>query len=139
MKYAVVYFTRTGHSRGIAKAVASSLKVGAEDVNDDPSLHGVDLLFIVGGIYGGASDSRLLRFVDRIEPAMVKKAVLITSSAGGSRGQPRVRDILAKNGIEVLADEYRCRGNFLLIGLFHPKQREIDGAAAFAVKMAAGK
>jgi flavodoxin len=139
MKYAVVYFSRTGHSQKIAKAVASALKVAAEDITGDPTLSGIDLLFIVGGIYGGVSDPKLLQFVDRIEPDLVKKAALVTSSAGGSRGQEKVREILERNGIEVLKDEYRCRGNFLLIGLSHPKQAEIDGAAAFARKTAALK
>ena len=139
MKCAVVYFSRTGHSRKLAKAVASALKTGAENIENDPMFSGIDLLFIAGGIYGGASDPVMLRFADRLDPALVKKAVLVTSSAGGSRGQDQVRAILERNGIEVLKDEYKCRGNFLLISLRHPSQKEIDGAAAFAVRVTAGK
>lgn len=139
MKCAVVYYSRTGHSRRLAKAVASALKIGAEDIENDPMFSGVDLLFIAGGIYGGASDPKLLQFVDRLDPALVKKAALVTSSAGGSRGQDKVRAILERNGIEVLKDEFKCRGNFLLISLRHPSQKEVDGAAAFAVRVTAGK
>ncbi len=50
MRTAVVYLTRSGHSRTIAQAIATALQVPAQDIKTGPKLSGVDLLFVVGGI-----------------------------------------------------------------------------------------
>ena len=136
MKNEVIYLTKTGHSKKIAEAVAAALGVQAKDIKTKPALEGVDTLFIVGGIYGGVSDPATLEYAAGLKGDAVKKAALLCSSAGGKAGQDKLRQLLKDNGIEVCADEYICRGNFLVVGLGHPNKEEIAGAAAFAKKIA---
>ena len=81
MKRKVIYCTKTGHSRKIARAIAQELQVQAEDIKTGPVLKDVDLLFIVGGIYGGKSDPAMLGYINNIDGSMVRKAALVTSCA----------------------------------------------------------
>jgi hypothetical protein len=49
-----------------------------------------------------------------------------------------VRETLKSNNIEVLPDEFVCKGSFLFVGLGRPDQTEIDNAVSFAKKVARG-
>lgn len=138
MKTAVLYLSKTGHSKKIAEAVAGSLGVQAQSVKDQPVLSGIDLLFVVGGIYAGKSDPKLLKYLGTLSREQVKRAALISSSRGKSK-QDMVRDTLTGKGIQVLADEYVCQGSFLFFGMGHPNAQEIAGAVAFAKKLSAAK
>ena len=135
MKTAVIYRSMTGHSKKIARAVAAAIGAEAVNIKDNPALSGIDLLFVVGGIYSEESLPETIGLIKTLNGAKVKKAALITSSMSDKAGQDEARKILESNGIEVL-DEYRCRGNFLFVKLGHPNAREIDGAVRFAEKLA---
>jgi flavodoxin len=138
MKIAVIYYSKTGHSRKIAMAVAGGLGVQAQSVSANLVLNSVDLLFVVGGIYGGKSDPKLLKYLATLSKSQVKRAALITSSMSRSR-QDMARNTLYINGIEVVSDEYILQGSLLFFGLGHPNSREIAGALAFAKKLSDGK
>ena len=132
MKTAVIYRSMTGHSKKIARAIGAELGVEAQKVKKKkPQLAGVDLAFLVGGIYSGKSLPQMLDFANTLTPAMVARVALVTSSAMDKVGQDQVRAILTANQIPVI-DEYRCRGNFLLYKMGHPNKKEIAGAVAFA-------
>lgn len=133
----VIYCTKTGHSRKIARAIAEELEVQAEDIKTGPVLKDVDLLFIVGGIYGGKSDPAMLGYLKNIDGSMVKKAALITSCVSKKHKQDMVRELLVNKQIEVVADEFLCRGSFLFIGLGHPDESDLNQAVAYAAKIAA--
>lgn len=134
-KQAVLYATMTGHSRKIAKAVGKALDVRVLDIRARPLFADVDLLFIVGGVYGGKSLPALLKYVKGLDKECVKKAVLMTSSARKQK-QDDLRRLLHEKGIEVL-DEFACPGSFLFLSFGHPNKRDIEQAVAFAVRMSA--
>jgi len=134
MKTAVVYFSRTNHSKKIAEAIATSLQLKAIDVKTKPTLEAVDLLIVVGGIYAGASSPELKEYAESISKQQVRKVLLITSCLSNRQKQDMIREILGKNGIEVAADEFVCRGNFLFFGLGHPNSEEIKAAVSFTKK-----
>ena len=131
MKQAVVYLTKTGHSRKLAHAVAEVLGVPAQAVKNSPSLPEDCQLFLVGGIYGGHSLPPMLEYAHSLSPERVRQAVLITSCTTGQTRQDDVRQALLQNGIPV-ADEFVCRGSFLFLGLGHPNKQELADAAALA-------
>lgn len=134
MKTALVYFSRTGHSKRIAKAIAEALQITPLDVKSEPVLDEVDLLFIVGGIYGGASSPELKAYAEGLSKSSVKKAALITSCLNRIHRQSMIREILTRKGIDVAPDEFVCRGSFLFFGLGHPSKEEIGAAISFARK-----
>lgn len=134
MKTKVAYFSKTGHSRKIAQAVAGELGTAALDVSEKPDIRGTDLLFIVSGIYGGKPDPGLLSFISALSPAEVKRVAFITSSKGGTRAEA-ARQALAETGIPAANDEYTCIGSFLIFSRKHPTEDEIQGACDFARKL----
>ena len=132
MNTAIVYSSKTGHSKKIAEAIAQELKVPAQDIRTGPVLQDIDILFIASGIYAGKSSSALMEYVNQISSEQVKKVFLITSSASGKTPQSMVRNELSKKGIPVDPDEYVCQGNFLFVSSGHPTSEEIAAAVAFA-------
>ena len=132
MKTALIYISKTGHSSKIAKAISAELQIEAEDIKSNPKLNNVDLLFIVGGIYGGQSLPELITYIKNIDNGMVKKAALVTSCVSKKTKQNLVKELLVKNNIEVLTNEFICQGNFLFIGLGHPNKTDIDNAVSYA-------
>jgi len=134
MKNSVIYASKTGHSRKIANAVASELKVDAYDVKKTPILENVDILYIVGGIYAGKSAPEMIDYLKTLSEKNVKRAVLLTSSASKKGRQNDVRKILTDNGIAVSEEEFKCRGGFLIIAIGHPNSEDIKNAVEFVKK-----
>ncbi len=133
-KISIIYATKTRHSKKIAEAIGKALNIQALNVSTRPVLEDTDLLFIVGGIYGGESLPLLLDFVKALDRGKVKRAALVTSCASKKHRQDSVRKLLQQKGIEVL-DEIICRGSFLFIGFGHPNKRDIEEAVNFAVRV----
>lgn len=134
-KIAVIYATKTNHSKKLAEAIGSALTVKAENITENPTLQDIGLLFIVSGIYGGASLPELLKFISEMEAPALKRVVLITSCASGKQRQDAVRRILEEKKIEVL-DEFVCKGAVFFVSFNHPNTKDLEKAANFALKIA---
>ncbi len=137
MRIELIYATKTGHSRKIALGVAKELGITAQDIKDNPKLENVDMLFIVGGIYGGKSMPELITYVKSLSKDSVKRAALLTSSAGLKTPQTEVRQILSENGVTVVEDEFKCKGKFIFVSRKHPNEEDINNAVVFAKRMIA--
>jgi len=137
-KIDVIYATTTKHSKKLAEAIGEALKVEAKNIAENPTLHDIDLLFIVGGIYGGASMPELLAYIKEMDAPALKHAVLVTSCASGKQRQDAVRRILEEKGIKVM-DEFVCKGAILFVSLTHPNCKDLKEAADFALEIAGPK
>lgn len=135
MKTALIYASKTGHSGKIANAIAKELNIPAQNISSNPKLENVDLLFIVGGIYGSQSLPELINYIKNLDNGMVKKAVLVTSSASQKVRQEEIRKILNSKNISVIEEEFICKGGFLFMSMKHPNKTDIENAVAFAKKV----
>ncbi|PKM38719.1 MAG: hypothetical protein CVV04_14075 [Firmicutes bacterium HGW-Firmicutes-9] len=129
-KTGIVYATKTKHSEKLAKAIGSALDVKPQNIDSRPRFTGVDLLFIVGGIYGGESNEKLVEYVKSIDPAATKAVALVTNCASGRQKQLSVRRILEGNGVQVV-DEFVCKGAILFVALRHPDKKDLANAVDF--------
>jgi flavodoxin len=136
MKTAVVYCSKTGHSRKIAHAVAEALQTSAQDIRSAPALDAVDLLFVVGGIYGGTSAPELIQYCRSLDSGKIGPAVLMTSCASRKMKQAQVRQALTEAGVPVCDEEFVCRGSFLFMGIGHPNRADLEQAILFARRIA---
>ena len=130
-KTGIVYATRTKHSEKLANAIGSALDIKPENIDSRPRFAGLDLLFIVGGIYGGESNEELVEYVKSIDPAATKAVALVTNCASGRQKQLSVRRILEGNGVQVV-DEFVCKGAILFVALRHPDKKDLANAVDFA-------
>ncbi len=105
-----------------------------QDIKDNPVLNTTDLLFIVGGIYGGVSMPELLEYVKGLDATILKCSVLVTSCASGKQKQIAVRSILEEKGIKVIG-EFICKGAILFVSGSHPNQKDLTDVKNFAVRM----
>jgi len=137
MRTAVIFATKTGHSRKLAVAIGKELTIEPQEFRQLAKFQPVDLLFLVGGIYAGKSLPEFLGFIQSLQPEMVRKVVLVTSSMGKRTRQDAIRRLLLEKGIEVSKDEFTCQGSFLFFGMGHPDASEIEAAAAFAREQSA--
>ena len=131
---AVLYATKTNHSQKLAIAIGSAFGVKAANITEHPDLHAVDLLFLVGGIYGGVSMPELLDFLKGLEAPSLKHAALVTSCASGKHRQDAARRILEEKGVRVLG-EFVCKGAILFVSLPHPNAKDLQNATDFALEM----
>lgn len=132
-KIAVVYATRTKHSKKLAEAIGSALKVTVLNIKDKPVLDDVQLLFIVGGIYGGVSSPELLEFVRSLDVPTLQDAALVTSCASAKQRQTEVHNILLEKRITVL-DEFVCKGS-MFVSHKHPNTQDVEEAKDFAIRI----
>lgn len=130
-KQRIIFATKTGHSRKIAEAMGRALNLPVNNIKDHPDLHDVEILFIVGGIYGGESLPQLLTFIKEIEGENVAAAALVTSCASNKQRQEEVRRILEEKKIKVVR-EFVCPGSFLFLRFRRPNQTDIKAAITFA-------
>jgi len=130
-KTGIVYATKTKHSLKLAEAIGAALNIKPENIDSNPRFAGLDLLFIVGGIYGGESNPELAEYVKSIDPAAAKAVALVTNCASGRQKQLSVRRILEGNGVEVV-DEFVCKGAILFVALWHPDKKDLANAVEFA-------
>jgi flavodoxin len=135
MNIAICYYTKLGHSKKIAQAIAGEFQTIAQDIRTNPKLTDVDLLCIVSGIYGGRSAPELLDYLRSVDRQQVKQALLITSSAGKTTTAAEVRTVLTDLGIPVADEEFTCQGAILFVGMGHPNKADIHNAIAFARRM----
>jgi len=131
MKNTVVYYTKLGHSKKIAWAVANELGVKAQDIRENPEIKDVDQLYIVSGIYGIVSAPQLLEFLKTLDGQKIKRAYLLTSSGGKTTRAAEVRSVLTELGIPVAEEEFTCQGAIFLFGMGHPNKADIQNAIHF--------
>ncbi|KPU43548.1 flavodoxin [Oxobacter pfennigii] len=125
----VVYATKTQHSRKIAEAIGKELGTETKKISGSSQPEKTDLLFLVGGIYGGKCNPELLSYAEKLTSSLVNKAVLVTSSVSTSlRSQSDIRKVLLEKGIDII-DEITCTGGFLFINFTHPDKKDIQTIA----------
>ncbi|MCR5558487.1 MAG: hypothetical protein K6F75_13120 [Butyrivibrio sp.] len=108
MKIAVRYCSKTqfGNTRRIAVAIAEGVGVRAVSITAKPQLEEkVDILFLGGAPYANIMAPELRDYVNSIDPAMVSKVVLFTTSNWSKRTVLALKKILKSKGISV-CDEF---------------------------------
>ena len=138
MKTAVIYATKTKHSKKLAEAIASAFHVEAKNITENPELQDKELLFIASGIYGGVSMPELVEYVKKLKAPLPKQVAIITSCTSGKQKQVNLRSALEEKGIEVI-DEFVCRGSFLFFSMKHPNDKDLQDAVEFALNVASKK
>ena len=108
MNIAVRYCSKTpfGNTRRIAEAIADGIGVEAVSIIDEPKLkEKADVLFLGGAPYANIMALELREYANSIDPAMVSKVVLFTTSNWSRRTVLALKKILKRKGISV-CDEY---------------------------------
>ncbi|MCR5740912.1 MAG: flavodoxin [Gammaproteobacteria bacterium] len=102
MNVKVRYFSKLGNTKKIAEAMASALNIEAKSIVDEAELKDyTDILFLGGAPYANVMDPKLKKYASDLNPNMVKRVVLFTTSNWSKRTVKGLKKILREKGIEV--------------------------------------
>ncbi|WP_305767799.1 flavodoxin domain-containing protein [Candidatus Epulonipiscium viviparus] len=131
MKTKVVYFTKSGHTETIAKAIAEELNTEASTI-DDPLTEQVDILFLGASLYKMGIDKKVLAFVDSLDATKIGNVVLFSTSALSDSGYGKLKKRLEDKGISVRSEHFHCKGAFMLLNKHRPNTDDVIAAKKFA-------
>ncbi len=125
MNAAVRYFSRSGNTKAVAKAVAKA--AGTEAVSVDAAnaalTESVDVLFVGGALYAYGIDKHLKGYLESLDPALVRKAAVFSTSWLSKHAIDLIKNALVEKGIPVADDALYFRG--------HPSDAQLQSAADF--------
>lgn len=130
MNTAIRYFSKFGHSRQMAEAIAEVTGAKALTVSE-PLSEPVDILFLGAGVFLGKVNSAVDEFVRNLNPADVKCVVCFGSSAIVDSPVPMLRKMLEARGVTVAPDSFSCKGSMGPIKAGHPDSKDLEDLRNF--------
>lgn len=131
MQIAVRYCSKTkfGNTRRIAEAIAEGVGVTAVSIVSEPQLtQKTDILFLGGAPYANIMAPELREYANKLDPAMVSRVVLFTTSNWSRRTVSALKKILRDKQIPVSEDYFYAQ----MLGI----DGKIEAAKEFGKKMA---
>ncbi len=135
MKIAVRYYTKTGNTERLAKAVAEAVGVKAEPISV-PVDEEVDILFLGNSYYAFSIDPEVRDFIGSLDKSKVGKIVNFGSAAMLNSTWKKVKAEADKAGIPIDNREFHCKGEFKGLHKGRPNADDLKAAADFAKKIA---
>ncbi len=135
MKIAVRYYTKTGNTERLAKAVAEAVGVKAEPISV-PVDEEVDILFLGNSYYAFSIDPEVRDFIGSLDKSKVGKIVNFGSAAMLNSTWKKVKAEADKAGIPMDNREFHCKGEFKGLHKGRPNADDLKAAADFAKKIA---
>lgn len=131
MKIAVRYYTKTGNTKRLAKAVGEA--VGAEAMPiSEPVNDYVDILFLGNSYYAFSIDPEVRSFIRSLDSSKVGRIVNFGSAAMLNSTYKKVKAEAEKSGIAMDKREFHCKGEFKGIHKGRPDDDDLKAAADFA-------
>lgn len=131
MKIAIRYYTKTGNTKKLAKAMADAIGVEALSI-DNPVDEEVDCLLLGSSYYAFDIDPEVKKFIDSLDASKVKAIVNFGSAALLNSTRKQVEKAAAAKGIPVAEEEFHCKGKFKMMHKDRPNAEDLANAAEFA-------
>ena len=146
MKSVVIYYSATGNTEKVAKAIAGAVAGEIKRVEEikPAELADYDLIFIGTPVHGSRSSKKIEDFLDELPQLSGKKgAAFCTMHIGGAKMTFKIiKEKLEKKGI-IFIDSFSCLGWSRLVANFGPRifnkgrpnEEDFKKAAEFAKKV----
>ena len=130
MNVAVRYYTRSGNTEKLAKAIGGALDVESRTI-DAPL---TDVLFLGCSYYAFDVDDKVKKFLVDNKDFIGKIVCFGTSAMMKSIKRP-IKRAVRNRGIEIAEQEFHCRGQFGRIHKGRPNAQDLLNAIEFAKKI----
>lgn len=130
MTIAVRYYTRSGNTEKLAKAIAEKLAVTSETV-EKPLEEKVDVLLLGCSYYAFDMDANVKKFLKENKERFGKVACFGTSAMMKSMKKP-MQKVADELGFEIADEEFHCRGSFGPANKGRPNEQDLADAREFA-------
>lgn len=133
MNIAVRYYTRSGHTEKLAKAIAEKINVKAQSV-DSPLTEKADILFLGCSYYAFDMAREVKRFIAENKDKIGEIVCFGTSAMMKSMKKP-MRKVTQAYGVKLSDKEFHCRGEFKFVNKGRPNADDLHNAALFAERV----
>ncbi|MHB1394576.1 MAG: flavodoxin family protein, partial [Clostridia bacterium] len=121
MNIKVMYHSKTGNTKKLAESMAGALGTSAEQISPNSLVEPIDMLFIGDGVYMGGPDSVTASFIKTLNGRLVKNAAVFGTFGGQKKAITIMKELLKKQGINVLDESFGCRGkSWAILNRKHP-------------------
>jgi flavodoxin len=131
MSFAVRFYTKTGNTEKLARAIAEELGVEALPLSQ-PVNEKVDILFLGNSYYAFSIDPEVKGFIAGLSKDKIGKIVNFGSAALLNSTFKKVKAEAAKVGIPMDENEFHCKGEFKALHKGRPNEADLKAAAEFA-------
>ena len=134
MKISVRYFSKSGNTEKVARAIAEALEVTAIPIEQKPSAteEAADILFIGAAAYAFGIDEAVKTFLGNLDETRVKKIALFTTTALLKMVRPHIQKALTGKNIPLAEKEFHSWGEFKFTRKGHPNEKDLEKAKEFA-------
>lgn len=133
MNVAIRYYTRSGHTEKLAKAIADKIQVKAENISVMLA-EKADILFLGCSYYAFDMDSAVKSFIAENKDNIGKIVCFGTSAMMKSMKKP-MKKVTEAYGIKLADEEFHCRGEFKIVNKGRPNAEDLQNAALFAERV----
>ena len=133
MKIAVRYYTRSGNTETLARAIEDAVGVLAERVAV-PLEEKADILFLGCSYYAFDVDEAVKNFIAQNKDKIGKIVCFGTSAVMKSTHKP-MKKVCDEAGVTLSEEEFHCRGSFGPMHKGHPDGEDLKKAAEFAKRV----
>lgn len=130
MKTAIRYFSKFGHSKQMAQAIAEVVNEQPQTVAT-PLTEPTDVLFLGAGIFLGSVNKSVMQFIDTLTAEKIGCVVLFGSSALISEPTKGMSEALAKRGVKVYEKVFECKGAMGPLNSGHPDKQDLEALREF--------
>lgn len=130
MNIMVRYYTRSGNTEKLAKAIAGTVGVQAESVTS-PLAEKTDILFLGCSYYAFDVDEAVKSFIFENKNSIGQIVCFGTSAMMKSTHKP-MKKVCDAAGVRLSDLEFHCRGSFGPMHKGHPDEQDLTNVAAFA-------
>lgn len=130
--YQVLYYSKGGHTKKVAEAIAAELGTQAADIKQATLDKSAEIVFLGSGCYGKKPGPEMVKFIETAGFSGRKVALFGTSAGGVGSETEEMAAALRSKGATVVG-RYYCQGQFMLmVGRGHPNQDDLEKARQFA-------
>lgn len=133
MKVAVRFYSKNGHTKKLAQAIAEVAGVEEKDIWE-PLEEYVDVLFLGNSVYVAGVNKSVKQFIADNKDK-IGTIYNFGSAAFLESTYKNVQKIANEYGVKLAAEEFNCRGEFMGRHVGHPDATDIQNAANYAKKV----
>lgn len=129
MNVAIRYYSKSGHTETLAKAISEEMDVPAKPISEGLD-EDVDVLFLGSSIYGNSIDPAVVEFFNNLN---VNIGCIVNFSTAGimESTYDQIKELTDLFDIELSLDEFHCPGEFAGINAGRPNKDDVEDVKAF--------
>jgi flavodoxin len=132
--FEVVYYSMSGNTGKVAKAIADELGVTAKNIKLVDTLPGDAFIFLGTGCYGAVLPGEIAGFIERNQLKGKKIALFTTSAFGLGKELVVMEKQIRDKGVNIVG-HFNCFGQFITMRRGHPDREDLEKARTFARSM----